>query len=90
MAEKKKNSHIIVAIHVTDRVKQVIRVQSVLTKYGGYIKTRIGLHEAKGKSASPNGIMLLELVGAHRCCKDILAELNAISGVEAKSIVFEH
>ncbi|MFZ2658349.1 MAG: hypothetical protein WAX69_25675 [Victivallales bacterium] len=90
MAQKKKDNHIIVAIHVTDRVKQASRVQSVLTKYGGYIKTRIGLHEAKGKAASPNGLILLELVGADSCCRTILANLNAVSGVEAKSVIFEH
>ena len=91
MAEKKKGDHIIIAIHVTDRVIQASRVQSLLTKYGGYIKTRIGLHEAgSGRSTSPNGIMLLELVGAERCSRKIISDLNAISGVEAKSVVFEH
>ncbi len=87
---KKKDNHIIVAIHVTDRVKQASRVQSILTKYGGYIKTRIGLHEAKGKAASSNGLILLELVGAQRCSNIIIAELNAITGVEAKGVIFEH
>lgn len=90
MAEKKKGDHIIIAIHVTDRIRQASRVQSVLTEYGGYIKTRIGLHEASGRAASPNGIMLLELVGAERCSKKIITDLNAISGVEAKSVIFEH
>ncbi|HBC87234.1 MAG TPA: hypothetical protein DCZ94_09790 [Lentisphaeria bacterium] len=86
----KKDNHIIVAIHVTDRVKQASRVQAVLTKYGGYIKTRIGLHEAKGKAASPNGLILLELVGADNCSRNILKELNSVTGVEAKCVIFEH
>ena len=55
MAEKEKDRHVIVAIHVTDRVEQASVVQTVLTQYGGFIKTRIGLHEATGKGASPNG-----------------------------------
>jgi len=90
MPQKKKDSHIIAAIHVTDRVKQASLVQAVLTKYGKHIKTRIGLHEATGRVAAPNGVILLELVKAQRCSKSLIAALNAISGVEAKLVVFEH
>jgi hypothetical protein len=87
---KKNDKHIIVAIHITNRVKQASLVQGLLTKYGKYIKTRIGLHEATGKATAPNGIILLELVKADRCTKTLLTSLNALSGVEAQSIVFEH
>lgn len=87
---KKKDSHIIVAVHVTNRVKQAALVQALLTKHGKYIKTRIGLHEATGKVAAPNGVIILELVKADRCVKPLLAALNAISGVEAQYVVFEH
>ena len=90
MLRKRKDSHVIIAVHITDRVKQASLVQSVLTKYGAYIKTRIGLHEATGKAGAPNGIVLLELVGAQSCGKRVLAELNAIFGVEARSVVFDH
>lgn len=87
---QKKDSHIIVAIHVNNRVKQASLVQSLLTKYGKHIKTRIGLHEATGKAVAPNGVIVLELVGAERCVKSLLDALNAISGVEAQCVVFEH
>jgi len=87
---KQNDSHIIIAIHITNRVKQASLVQGLLTKYGKYIKTRIGLHEATGKTTSPNGIILLELVKADRCAKTLLTSLNALAGVEAQCIVFEH
>jgi hypothetical protein len=87
---KRIDNHIIVAIHVTNRVKQASLVQTVLTRYGAFIKTRIGLHEATGKSPSPNGIILLELVGAQREANGIMAALNAIRGVEAQLVVFTH
>lgn len=87
---KKNDKHIIVAIHITNRVKQASQVQGLLTEYGKYIKTRIGLHEATGKSVSQNGIILLELVKADRCTKTFLASLNALTGVEAQSVFFEH
>lgn len=90
MTQRRKDSHIIVAIHVTNRVKQASLAQAVLTKYGRFIKTRIGLHEATGKTADPNGVILLELVGAQRHGSSIMAALNAIPGIEARIIVFDH
>ncbi|MCX6985595.1 MAG: hypothetical protein NT118_12735 [Lentisphaerae bacterium] len=87
---KKKQDHIIVAIHVTNRVKQAGTVQSVLTRYGGNIKTRIGLHEPTPSGVSPNGVILLELVGSQKLAFALIATLKKITGVEANSIVFEH
>lgn len=82
--------HVIVAIHVTNRVKQAGAVQKALTDFGANIKTRIGLHEATGRAAAPNGLILLELVGAKKRCAEIVTTLNAIRGVEAKSLIFAH
>jgi len=90
MAQKRKDNHIIVAIHVTNRVKQASGVQSVLTRYGTRIRTRIGLHESTGRKADPNGVILLELVGAERQSQRLMADLNAVAGVEAKGICFQH
>ena len=88
--QSKKQDHIIVAIHVTDRVKQAGLVQAVLTQYGGSIKTRIGLHEPTSSGASPSGIILLELVGPQALGRAVIAALRKVKGVEAKSIVFGH
>lgn len=90
MAGQKKQDHMIVAVHVTDRVKQAGTVQAVLTKYGGNIKTRIGLHEPTLRGASPNGIIILELAGPKTVTPAVIAALRKIEGVEAKSLVFAH
>jgi len=90
MRKTNKQDHMIAAIHVTDRIKQAGKVQAVLTKYGGNIKTRIGLHEPSLRGASPNGIILLELLGPKKIAGSVIADLQKITGVEAKSIVFEH
>jgi hypothetical protein len=87
---KSEAKHIIVGIHVTDRVKHAGQVQQVLTGYGANIKTRLGLHEADGKSSSPNGVILLEMVGDEKKCCSILGRLNAIRGIQAKKIIFAH
>jgi hypothetical protein len=89
MAEKKKD-HILVAIHVTDRLKHASKVQETFTKYGDCIKTRLGLHHTEGKSAKPNGLILIEFVGSQAKEKTFVKTLNGITGVEAQSIVFEH
>jgi len=87
---KSKSDHIIMAIHVTDRVKQASLVQDILTKHGGSIKTRIGLHEASETKASTNGLILVEFVGTPKKSEKMLTALNEITGVEAKSIIFQH
>lgn len=88
--QKKNSDHMIVAIHVTNRVRQAGRVQAVLTRYGKHIKTRIGLHDADGRTASPNGLILLEFVAARKRLDAAQTDLNAIPGVEARSITFGH
>ena len=87
---KRPDDHVIVAIHVTNRVKQASQVQALLTRYGANIKTRIGLHEANGRTVAPNGIILLEMVGQAKRSRDIVAALNRITGVESKSLLFQH
>jgi len=86
----KKQDHIIVAIHVTDRIKQAGKVQETFTKYGDCIKTRLGLHHTEGKSAKPNGLILIEFVSPVAKEKAFTKALNGITGVEAQSIIFEH
>ena len=58
-----KAKHFIVGVHITDRVQHVPSVQNVLTDFGCYIKTRVGLHDASENYCSPNGLIILEMVG---------------------------
>ena len=88
--KRKPADHLIVAIHVTNRVRQAARVQQTLTQYGANIKTRIGLHEATGIAISPNGVILLEMIGPAKRCLGIIDALKRIGGVEAKSVSFGH
>lgn len=85
-----KEKHIIVAVHITDRIKHVGPLQETFTKYGCLIKTRIGLHEASENFCSPNGIIILELLGNEEKAKEMEADLNKIEGIEIKSIIFDH
>lgn len=86
-----QKDHIIVGVHVTDRVKHAGEVQGVLTTYGCDIKTRLGLHEVGPEaSCSPNGLLLIEFVGSKARCNGFCRKLNAVEGVDAKAMSFGH
>jgi hypothetical protein len=82
--------HIIVGVHITDRVKHAPEVQVVFTRFGTNIKTRIGLHDVEEGFASPNGLLLVEFVGTDEQCQKMVSDLSEIEGVEVKTMVFDH
>ncbi|HEX7486322.1 MAG TPA: hypothetical protein VF332_09230 [Vicinamibacterales bacterium] len=83
-------THYILGVHITDRLKEAASVQKVLTEYGGHIKTRLGLHEIQSGTPSPQGIVILELVGADDVGHALAARLSAIEGIEVQTMVFTH
>jgi len=82
--------HVLYAVHVTDRLRQVAKVQELLTQYGAHVKTRLGLHEVSQKHSAPNGLLVLEMFGDAKRCRQLYTKLNAIRGVEVKRVVFGH
>lgn len=82
--------HLIVGVHITNRVKHAPEVQKVLTEFGCSIKTRLGLHEASATACSPNGLILLEMVGEDQASNRMARKLRAIEGVEVRKMVFAH
>ena len=84
------DQHKILAIHVTDRLKEAVPVQQVFTEFGCNIKTRVGLHDVAGDVCAPGGVVILELVGPDTIADDIAARLTVIDGVEVKKVEFGH
>lgn len=84
--------HIIVGVHVTDRLENAAPVQAILTEYGCFIKTRLGLHEtADGrKCCSKNGLLVLEMIGDLADTNAMISKLAAIPGLHVQKMVFEH
>jgi hypothetical protein len=78
----------ILGIQVTDRVKKVSDLQSVLTKFGCTIKTRLGLHDVIDDYCSPAGLIILELTGNNDEFFKLENELLKIDGVEVKKMIF--
>lgn len=84
------DKHVVVGVHITERVKHAGEVQKVFTEFGCQIRTRLGLHEADTGVCSPNGLIILELVDDDAQVASLKAKLTAIGGVEVQSMVFDH
>ena len=82
--------HVILGVHITDRVHRAAEVQKVFTEHGCNIKTRLGLHEVTDQTCSTGGIVLLELVGEPATLAAMKAKLEAIPGVDVQQMVFAH
>ena len=83
-------AHYIVGVHVTNRAQNVPEVQKVLTEFGCAIRTRLGLHEVQEDSCSPNGMLILDLVCDDETCRQMMAKLGAIAGLDVQRMVFTH
>jgi len=84
------DDHIILGIHVTNRLKNAADVQKVFTEYGCNIKTRIGLHDVDANVCSPSGVVLIELFGSDDEATAMMAKLNEVEGVVVQKMVFGH
>lgn len=78
----------IMGIEIQNREELAVKVQSLLTKHGCVIKTRLGLHET-GNFCSPSGLIILEFgpddSGEYASLEN---ELNELEGVIARRMEF--
>lgn len=84
------DKHIILGVHISNRIKNAVDVQRLFTEYGCNIKTRVGLHEVGEDICGPGGIVLLEMYGDEAQCLSLAGKLNKIEGVEAQEMIFGH
>jgi len=84
------NKHLILGVHIQNRGENALRVQQVLTEYGCYIKTRLGLHEVDENFCSTGGVLILEMFGDLAKCEAMRDKLSVIEGIEVKEMIFEH
>lgn len=84
------NKHIILGVHINNRVESAKSIQAVLTEYGCNIKTRLGLHDVDENHCATSGIMLLELTGKSEETNQLITKLEGISGVDLQKMEFNH
>ena len=75
----------IMAVTISKRTAEAVKVQQVLTEHGCIIKLRVGLHEA-GDVCADDGLVLLHLCGTRKDVATLKADLNKIKGVKAKAM----
>ncbi|MCX6371544.1 MAG: hypothetical protein NTX16_00430 [Actinobacteria bacterium] len=84
------DDHIILGIHITNRLKNAVDVQKVFTEYGCNIKTRVGLHDVDANVCSPSGVVLIEFFGSDDEATGMMAKLNEVEGVQVQKMFFGH
>jgi hypothetical protein len=85
----KRESHVLLAVHITDRLKKAPLVQKTLSQYGNAIRTRLGLHKIDSDYSSPGGLLVLDIVG-ESAARQLKKALDKIQGIETRLIVFKH
>jgi hypothetical protein len=85
----KKESHAILTVHITDRLKEVPLVQKTLSQFGEVIRTRLGLHQVDKDFSSPEGVLVLDIVKEPKA-RQLQKTLNKIKGIETRLVVFKH
>lgn len=83
------NCSIIMAVLQENRVETATKVQEVLTKYGCYIRVRLGLHDSGVDQCTNNGIILLQLCGKDVPIKEIEEKLVSITNVKVKYMTLD-
>lgn len=74
----------IMGITIDPRSLHAPQVQTVLTKHGCIIKTRLGLHEVGGDSCSETGLIILHIHSSLDEVKVLEKELLDVEGVKVK------
>ena len=78
----------ILGIYTREGFAEGVQLQYLLSKYGGVIRTRLGLHEVIDDHAKPGGLILLELDGLIDEILRLENELFALQGVDIQKMVF--
>lgn len=78
----------ILGIQVKDRQNDAAQLQQVLTNYGCFIKTRLGLHEMSSDNCSSKGLIILELMGSSEDMQKVEDKVKALKGIEVQKMVF--
>lgn len=80
------NCSTILAILQENRTETAPQVQDILTRYGCFIRVRLGLHDAALDQCTNTGLILLQLCGDDIPTAKFEEELRAVPYVKVKSM----
>ena len=78
----------IIAIKITDRIKEVGLTQEVLSKYSPIITTRLGFHELTTEVCSREAYIIIHLSGTGAETELMIKDLKEIRGIELREMNF--
>lgn len=76
----------IVAVVQERRSETAPKVQEVLTRYGCFIRVRLGLHDAALDQCSEKGLILLQVCAKQEEVDELARELSAVPQVKVKTM----
>lgn len=76
----------VLLIYMSTRKETAETVQKILTAWGCYIKTRLGIHDGVLDNCTDTGLVFIELVGEKEKHVEIERKLNLLKGVTAQFI----
>ncbi|MGL1903005.1 MAG: hypothetical protein OCC49_12775 [Fibrobacterales bacterium] len=76
----------VLLILIDKRSDNAVEVQKILTAWGCFIKTRLGLHDNILDKCSQTGLIFIELVGEAEKHEELTRKINLLSGIEAKLV----
>ncbi len=71
---------------ISSRKDSAELVQKILTGWGCFIKTRLGIHDGVLENCSESGLIFLELTGEPEKNEELTRKLNLIKGVDAQLV----
>jgi hypothetical protein len=82
-------SKIIMGIQLQKRHQSATHFQDILTEYGCYINTRLGVHHAAEDSCSEKGLILLEFIdNADKQAAEFEKKISSIENVVVRKMEF--
>jgi hypothetical protein len=79
----------VLLILVSHRKESAEMVQKILTGWGCFIKTRLGIHDGVLEHCSESGLIFLELTGEPEKHEEVARKLNLVKGVDARLVPLE-
>ena len=76
----------VLLIYMSTRQETAEKVQKILTAWGCYIKTRLGIHDGVLDNCSDTGLVFIELVGETEKHQELTRKLNLFTGVDSHLI----
>ncbi len=78
----------ILGVLLRKRIETAEKFQEILSKNGCIIKTRIGIHQASEKVCSPDGVILLDVIGSEPDIQALENDIKSLEGAEVQKMSF--